>query len=79
MRSSTFVGTNDPLARAWSHARDEHVFLLRCEGVPLRDIAVRLGISRARTTALSERHAGRLRKALRQTKFTINPKEKPDA
>lgn len=53
------------------HARQEHAFLLRCEGLKLREIAQRFGISKERARGLIVQFVRRYRKCNPRTKFRL--------
>lgn len=57
---------------SYRHARQDHAFFLRCENVPLREIASRLGLaSKEGARANAENAARRLNRALRHTKMVV--------
>jgi hypothetical protein len=53
-------------------ARMEHCLLLRCEGLLLREIAERLGVSRDRVRCLLHREGTKLSRAMRKVKFYVD-------
>jgi len=50
-------------------ARAEHAFLLRCEGLKLREIGDKFGFSIETARQSIARHARRLKRAMNKTKF----------
>ena len=58
--------------KMYSNARSEHAFLLRCEGLKLREIADHLGlISREHARQLVCKYARRLNRAMTKTKVYV--------
>lgn len=52
-------------------ARREHAFLLRCEGMTLREIGERLGYTPERSRSAIWQFSKQVNKALKGTKFTL--------
>lgn len=59
-------------------ARREHAFLLRCEGVRLKEIGTRLGVSSARARQLISEFARHLSRVLYRRHTRIRIVEKDD-
>jgi len=59
------------LEAMYNHARHEHVFLLRCEGLKFKEIAPRLGVTSGRVNQMFHKFVERMKKATRRTHWTI--------
>lgn len=53
-------------------ARLEHAWLLRAEGLGLREIAIRLGVGTERVRTMILQFAGMVGRATRHTKFRVS-------
>jgi hypothetical protein len=62
---------------AYTHALNEHVWLLRVEGVSFREIGERLGMSQARVRQRMIEFSKRMNKAVRRTHIKIYPGNAP--
>lgn len=56
-------------ADRYGAAREEHAWLLRAEGLKLREIGDRLGIGQARARVMVQRFGRRTAKAMKRTSF----------
>jgi len=62
----------DPKFRyVYEHARHEHVWLLRAEGLTLQQIGDRIGVSRERAREIIAHFARRMTRALRKTRWRL--------
>jgi hypothetical protein len=62
---------------SYTNALNEHVWLLRVEGVPFREIGRRLGISQVRVRQRMIEFSKRMNKAMRRTHIKIYPGDAP--
>ena len=69
-------GEHDP---TFAHARMEHAWLLRAEGLTLQQVGKRLGVGRERARQIVDKFSRRVKKATRKTTFKIlaGPHETP--
>ena len=61
----------DPFLAAYFMARDEHAFLLRCEGLTIRQISARIEGGSSGVARMIFRGAYRLNRAMRKTRFRL--------
>jgi DNA-binding CsgD family transcriptional regulator len=62
----------DPKFRyIYEHARHEHVWLLRAEGLTLQQIGDRIGVSRERVREIIAHFARRVQRATRRTRWRL--------
>ena len=62
----------DPKAKyIYEHARHEHVWLLRAEGLTLQQIGDRIGVSRERAREIIAHFARRVTRATRKTRWRL--------
>ncbi len=59
------------ISNPYSEARGLHAFLLRCEGLKYRDIALALGVSTEQARKWKDKGSRRMRHALRNAHFRI--------
>jgi hypothetical protein len=62
---------NPTLERLHDEARREHAWLLRAEGLTLREIGRRLGVSHERVRQILYQFGRRVQRAIRKTRFKI--------
>ena len=71
MREATLMTWQTDFDKMYSNARCEHAFLLRCEGLKLREIADHLGTGRQYARQLVCKYARRLNRAMTKTKVYV--------
>ena len=63
---------HDELFHAYSNARRDHAFLLRCEGLTLQQIGSRIGVTRETARQMVDRTGRKMAKALHKTRWTFD-------
>ncbi len=67
-----WYAATDKDSRAFRSARKEHAWLLRAEGMKLKEIGARLNVTGARAREMIHQYGRRVGKAMGRTRWTID-------